>query len=66
MTDDEPNEGTEEPIEDLEAPAESQGDVAGGVGCGNPSMICVDDTCDATAARCTKLSHRIVVYEDGE
>ena len=50
MTDEERNqEGGEETIEDLEAPAEAQGDVAGGQicgakSCGNPSMICVD-TC---------------------
>jgi hypothetical protein len=67
MTDEERNqEGAEESIEDLEAPAESQDDVAGGIGCpGKPSMVCAAPTCVKTDAFCrTKdISHDIVVYE---
>jgi hypothetical protein len=64
MTDEQLNEeGSEEAIEDLEAPAATQDDVAGGVGCGNPSLICTDPTCDATVAKCTGMSHKIVVHE---
>ena len=57
------DEGAEEAIEDLEAPATAQDDVAGGAACGKPSMICEPPTCDATAAKCTGMSHKIVVFE---
>ena len=59
-------EGAEEAIEDLEAPADAQSDVAGGQGCGKPSAVCLDPTCEATEAICvgTKTAtHRIVVYD---
>ena len=66
MTDEERNqEGAEEQIEDLEAPAEAQGDVAGGMGpcrptnacnpvktvvhCDKPTQICIDPTCKLTS-----------------
>jgi len=64
MTDEERGEeGAEEAIEDLEAPASMQGDVAGGEGCGDPSLICNDKTCAYTEANCTKMSQKIVVWE---
>jgi hypothetical protein len=66
MTNEELNEeGAEEPIEDLEAPAENQSDVAGGKGCGSPSMVCADPTCKTSAVLCRDMtaSHDIVVYE---
>ncbi len=66
MTSEEPNdEGAEEPIEDLAAPADAQDDVAGGLGCGKPSMVCAPPTCKTTAALCRDMtaSHDIVVYE---
>jgi hypothetical protein len=70
MTDDERNrEGSEESIEDLEAPAAAQSDVAGGSGklcgpksCGNPSMVCYGPSCGAqTGINCTTLSKVIIV-----
>lgn len=72
MTEEERNEeGVEEPIEDLQAPAETQGDVAGGAGgcgspsCGKPSLRCDNATCAFTEAYCTekKATHDIVVFE---
>jgi hypothetical protein len=54
-------EGIEEAIEDLDAPAEGQYHVIGGAGCGQPSMMCVEPTCDATGAVCLKNSHEIHV-----
>ena len=59
------DEGAEEAIEDLEAPAEAQSDVAGGEGCGKPSMQCLAPTCDATAAFCydKPATHDVIVYE---
>ncbi len=67
MTDEEQGaEGAEEGIEDLEAPAVAQDDVAGGIACpGKPSMVCASPTCVATAAVCRAKppSHDIVVYE---
>ena len=64
MTDEEFNpEGGEEAIEDLEAPASVQGGVAGGEGCGTPSLICNDKTCAYTEANCTKMSQKVVVWE---
>jgi hypothetical protein len=68
MTDDERNrEGSEESIEDLEAPAAAQGDVTGGKlcgpkSCGNPSMVCYGPTCgQATGINCTTLSKVIII-----
>jgi hypothetical protein len=57
-------EGGEETIEDLDAPAAAQADVAGGVGCGRPSLDCASPTCAITAAYCADNSrtHKIVVY----
>jgi len=63
MTDQQQHEGDEEAIEDLEAPAAEQDDVAGDAACGKPSMICIQPTCELTAAECTKMSHRIDVFE---
>jgi hypothetical protein len=57
------DEGAEEPIEDLEAPAERQDDVAGGKCPGKPSMICQGGTCNDTQADCTNFSHKIVVHD---
>jgi hypothetical protein len=65
MTDDErKQEGAEEPVEDLEAPAEGQGEVVGGVvcaptnacapvhtvvkGCASPTQFCQEPTCKVT------------------
>jgi hypothetical protein len=63
-------EGAEEGIEDLEAPAESLDDVAGGAGCqggscGRPSLKCSGGTCVVTEAMCAKKSatRDVVVYE---
>jgi hypothetical protein len=59
------DEGAEEAIEDLEAPAESQSDVAGGAGpgCGLPSMICLGTTCKDSESNCTHMSHEIMINE---
>jgi hypothetical protein len=64
-------EGAEEQVEDLQAPAEAQDDVAGGAGgcspptCGKPSVRCGGNTCVVTDAYCTEKSktHDNVVYE---
>lgn len=72
MTEDERSrEGAEEPIEDLEAPAEAQADVAGGgmachptPSCGRPSVVCADfspGSCEITQAYCQLNSRRVVV-----
>ena len=71
MNDDERREeGTEEQVEDLEALADVQDDVAGGAGCqggscGRPSLKCGGGTCVVTEAYCTEktATHDIVVYE---
>lgn len=69
MTDEERSgEGAEETVEDLEAPAATQEDVAGGAGTncpGKPSMVCAAPTCTATKVVCrTKdTMHDLVVYE---
>jgi hypothetical protein len=57
-TDDQRDEGAEEQVEDLEAPAETQGDVAGGAGdvCAAPTEYCVPGTCVDTVSRCIRLS----------
>jgi hypothetical protein len=59
-------EGAEEAIEDLEAPADAQTDIAGGQGCGKPSVQCLFDTCAVTEAVCGRktATHQIVVYEE--
>lgn len=60
------DEGAEENVEDLEAPAEAQEDVGGGMACpGKPSMACAPPTCVKTEAVCRAQppSHDIVVYE---
>jgi hypothetical protein len=69
MTDDERNqEGGEETLEDLEAPAAAQDDVAGGQicgsrSCGNPSLVCLDPTCGSkTYTKCSNLSKNIDVF----
>jgi len=58
-------EGAEEAIEDLEAPADAQSDVAGGEGCGKPSLECFEPTCTASAAFCINrtATHDVIVYE---
>jgi hypothetical protein len=59
MTPDEKkDEGAEEPIEDLEAPAEAQGDVEGGAGniCAKPTTFCVEPSCVDTVKNCIRLS----------
>jgi hypothetical protein len=71
MTDQErEREGAEEPIEDLEAPAEAQQDVAGGgmachpAGtCGSPSAVCEPSrgSCIMTSAECRLDSRKIVI-----
>jgi hypothetical protein len=64
MTHDErTGEHSEEAIEDLEAPAQQQSDVAGGAGCGQPSMRCIRRTCWDTQAKCTGPTNDIVVRE---
>ena len=60
MTDEESDETTADHIEDLEAPAEMQGNVAGGAECISPTCIgdsakagyCEGPTCKTTVARC--------------
>ena len=50
MTEEEHNdEGAAEPIEDLEAPADAQDDVAGGM-CAKPTNFCAPPTCIDTKA----------------
>lgn len=72
MTDEErKREGAEEEIEDLEAPASAQEDVAGGgmachpaPSCGRPSAVCDAGTpmsCEITQAFCQLKSRKIVV-----
>jgi len=65
MTDEErEREGAEERIEDLEAPAEAQEDVAGGgMACGNPSAVCNEShgSCVFTTAECRLDSRKIVI-----
>lgn len=66
MTDEErSDEGGEEAVEDLEAPAAAQEDVAGGAGCGRPSLDCASPTCGVTSAYCADRSntHKIIVFE---
>lgn len=70
MTEDERGEeGAEETVEDLEAPASLQEDVAGGWPLGpcpgKPSMVCAAPTCTATKVVCRSKDtmHDLVVYE---
>jgi hypothetical protein len=56
------DEAAEEPIEDLEAPAATQEDVAGGGKCGSPSTWCQDPTCLDTKVKCTRQSQDNRVY----
>jgi hypothetical protein len=73
MTDEEhQREGAEEQIEDLEAPAASQGDVVGGAHCIEPScarnsdvvVACSDLTpsCKASTFGCQNGTHVIVIH----
>lgn len=73
MTDDEREEGAEEAIEDLEAPAAAQRDVAGGlmdgpVKCATPTCIratinvwCVPPTCAQSLQDCDNYTKDIIV-----
>jgi hypothetical protein len=71
MTDEERmNELAEEPVEDLEAPAAEQADVAGGVvhclpptchGESDIGQLCVNSTCAATKTSCQLDTGTIVV-----
>ena len=72
MTEEERNEeGAEDPIEDLQAPAEAQKDVAGGAGgcgtptCGKPSIRCSDGSCQMTQAYCANkpATSDIIIFE---
>jgi hypothetical protein len=74
VTEDERNdEAAEDVVEDLEAPAAAQEDVAGGkMGCIPPSCIakasdritlCDLPTCTATRAECGADTHDIIVHE---
>jgi hypothetical protein len=61
----------EETIEDLEAPAEALGDVAGGaVVCAQPTCAgskvavgCDEPTCRATASECVGQTAAVIVHE---
>jgi hypothetical protein len=64
-------EGAEEAIEDLEAPAMAQGDVVGGAHCIRPSCVgqsvvvaCSDvsPSCKATTADCQDGTHVVVIH----
>ncbi|HEY2600444.1 MAG TPA: hypothetical protein VGI67_02735 [Thermoleophilaceae bacterium] len=65
MTDEErKEEGTGESIEDLEAPADKQDDVAGGK-CPSNSMLCQRPTCwDTQVNMCKGKATYIVVHEE--
>jgi hypothetical protein len=68
MTDEQRDEeGEEEAIEDLDAPADAQANVAGGEGCGKPSLICAEPTCSVSHAACFPKSptNIVVVWEQG-
>lgn len=71
MTETEHNdEGDEEAIEDLEAPAAMQDDVAGG-GCVRPTcagptklvVVCQEPTCADTAAECEAATHSLILHQ---
>jgi hypothetical protein len=53
--DEQKDEGSEEPVEDLEAPAEAQEDVAGGL-CAKPTNFCAPPSCVDTKTDCIRLS----------
>jgi hypothetical protein len=65
--------GNEETIEDLEAPAAAQANVAGGAqACIEPScadantqveLVCAIPTCHATKSNCGWETHAIVIHE---
>ncbi len=74
MTEQHPEEGAPEEIEDLEAPAEALGDVAGGaMGCIPPSCLSKDSglvtLCNAPTCKDTKDpicdagTHVVIVHE---
>jgi hypothetical protein len=64
-------EGAEEAVEDLDAPAEAQDDVAGGAGCRKPTcgvvptLRCATPTCQDTKAQCmdAPATHDVIVFE---
>jgi hypothetical protein len=66
MTDEERNdEGAEEEVEDLEAPAEAQEDVAGGACPANTcryTTYCLEQTCKATKRACLPGTHDEILY----
>ena len=47
-------EGADETVDDLDPPADVQGDVSGGEGYGTPSLVCSRTTGEATQAVCVK------------
>jgi hypothetical protein len=55
-------EAAPEAIEDLEAPADAQSDVGGGL-CADPTEVCAAPSCVDTVKRCMRLSLQMVVYE---
>ncbi|HXD57091.1 MAG TPA: hypothetical protein VN606_04200 [Thermoleophilaceae bacterium] len=68
MTDEQKREeGAEEAIEDLEAPAQAQEDVAGGKACTVPScsytVLCLGGTCKFTKTTCEDHSGKIIVFD---
>ncbi|HEY2600447.1 MAG TPA: hypothetical protein VGI67_02750 [Thermoleophilaceae bacterium] len=74
MTDEErQDEAAEEEIEDLEAPAAAQEDVAGGANecifpsCHNPNtrlvVMCRPPSCSDTTNDCLQNSHALIVHE---
>jgi hypothetical protein len=69
MTDEQRREeGAEEAIEDLEAPAAAQQDVAGGKGCTagascGYTIKCLGGTCDLTKSTCEDTSKKIIVFD---
>lgn len=72
MTDEErEQEGTAEAIDDLEAPADSQGNVAGGANtCATPTCVgatkvkvyCERPTCTITVQNCYDNTGTVIVY----
>lgn len=60
------DEVSEEAIEDLQAPAEAQGDVAGG-DCTSPtcsySVLCLGGTCKFTRSTCEGGSGKIIIFD---
>jgi hypothetical protein len=68
MTDEQKRqEGAEEAIEDLEAPAAAQEDVAGGAACEPVScgytVLCLGGTCKITKTTCENTSRKIIVFD---